>query len=317
MEYWEAIKERAQATRAVWNLYVSAIKIGGSDAAAFEALIDEFEPRAQARTAAQDAFDEAARATATALLKMKILGTRIPQIIDAQVSDNAAIISDLDEIYRIAPRFGPSILARARALYPIWVRADAALAALTPPAGPITRVIQGVPQTAAMLKTLLDTFTDVSKEEDDAQALLNQKRSDLRALSRRVDQLSKNWHQVIRNSYDPGTPVFEALSQIPIESGTPAPDPIDLNPLEQGGEDGLHVLATYEPGGGEHATTREVEFMVEGVDADFGHAVALDASGNTLGPFTVGKVVKVRTRVSNSSGERTSAVRSITIEEPI
>jgi hypothetical protein len=31
----------------------------------------------------------------------------------------------------------------------------------------------------------------------------------------------------------------------------------------------------------------------------------------------VGQVVKVRTKVSNSTGARTSAMRSITIEEPL
>ena len=57
--------------------------------------------------------------------------------------------------------------------------------------------------------------------------------------------------------------------------------------------------------------------MVEGVDEDFTHTAPLDASGNALGPFTQGQVVKVRTNVSNSTGARTSPVRTITIEEPI
>ena len=73
----------------------------------------------------------------------------------------------------------------------------------------------------------------------------------------------------------------------------------------------------YEPGGGEHATTRQVEYLVEGVDAEFGHTTALDASGNMFGPFTVGQVVKVQTKVTNSTGSRTSAIRTITIEAPI
>ncbi|MCC6884198.1 MAG: hypothetical protein IT576_18710 [Verrucomicrobiales bacterium] len=47
------------------------------------------------------------------------------------------------------------------------------------------------------------------------------------------------------------------------------------------------------------------------------YAHSLDPSGNTIGPFEVGQVVHVMTQVSNSSGTRTSAVRTITIEEPI
>jgi len=57
--------------------------------------------------------------------------------------------------------------------------------------------------------------------------------------------------------------------------------------------------------------------MVQGVDADFTHTAPLDASGNALGPFAVNQVVKVRTSTSNSSGTRTSAVRTITIGQPI
>jgi hypothetical protein len=315
MEYWEITKDRAQKTLAVWTLHVPTVKIGAVDKAAFEALIDDFEPKAQARTTAQDAFDEAVRTVKTALLKMKILGTKVPQIIEGQMPDEAGIIDDLADVFRIAPRSEPTILGRARALYPVWVRANTVMTSLTPPGAAITRAVAGVSHTATMLKALLDGFTDLSKEQDDKEAVLDQKRSDLRALDRQVDRIAKNWYQVIKNTYDPGSPVYDALASIPTEEGTPYPTAIDLNPLVQG--DGLEVLATYEPGGGEHATTKAVEWMVEGVDADFTHTAELDPSGNTLGPFTVGQVVKVRTKATNSSGSTTSAVRSITITTPV
>ena len=60
-----------------------------------------------------------------------------------------------------------------------------------------------------------------------------------------------------------------------------------------------------------------IGWQIEGVDPGFDQSAPLDASGNTLGPFAVGEVVKIMTEVSNSSGTRTSAVRTITIEEPI
>ena len=322
MEYFDITKDRAQKTLAVWTLHTPAIRIGGTDAAAYEALINQFEPFAQARTIAQDAWDEAVRAGKTSLLKMKILGVNIPKIISGQMAANAGnpinagIIADLADVYRVTPRFA-GILGRARTLHPVWVRADAVLATMTPPMDPITRPIQGIPHTAAMFKALLDGFTDVTQGQRDKAALLDDTRRDLRGLDWHVGQTSKNWYQVVKATYDPGTPAYEALASIPVEQGTPAPDPIDLNPLEQGGDNGLNVLATYEAGGGDHATLRLIEYMIEGVDADFGHAVPIDPSGNTLGPFTVGQVVKVRTRVSNSSGTVTSAVRTITIQTPL
>ena len=49
----------------------------------------------------------------------------------------------------------------------------------------------------------------------------------------------------------------------------------------------------------------------------FAHSAPLDASGNALGPFAVGQMVKIITEVSNSAGTRTIAQRTITIAEPI
>jgi hypothetical protein len=317
MENWENTKSRAQISLAVWKLHTAELKIGGLGATDLEGFIAQFEPAAQARTTDQDGRDASVRTTKTALLKMKILGTKVPQIIDGQVPGETGIIEDLGEIYRIVPRSEPTILGRARGLYPIWVRADAALAALTPPAAPITRPIGNTPHTAAMLKGLLDGYTDVVAAMNNKESQLNKTRGDLRTLDHKVDQLAKNWYKVVKNTYDEGSPVYEALAQIPTEGGTPTPDPVDIDELIQGGTGGLQVLVSYVAGGGEHATTLEVQWMVEGVDADFTHNAPLDASGNALGPFTEGQVVKVRTSVSNSTGSRTSPVRTITIEEPV
>lgn len=317
MENWEITKQRAQITLSIWNLHAPALTIGAVGPAAFEGLIAQFEPAAQARTTAQDAYDEARRLVERALLKMKILGTKVPQIIEGQVPDDQSIMDDLKDLYGPQVRSEPTILARARGLQPVWVRANAVLAALTPPAGPITRPLGGVPQTAAMLKTMLDTYTDLTSGVTDTGAALKKKKFELEALDHKVDQLNKNWYQVMKNTYDEGSPEREALEAIPVETGTPAPTAIEIAEVVQGDEDGLHLVATYEAGGGDHATTREVQWMVEGVDADFTHTLPLEAAGNTFGPFAVGQVVRVRTSVSNSSGTRTSAVRTITIEEPI
>ena len=317
MEYWEHTKERAIATLAVWKQHIPAFKVNGLLPAVLEGMIDGFEPKAQERAAAQDTFDAAVRAGRTALLKMKILGIKVAGIIDAQLSSNEAIQKDLRDAYNNVPRTESGILGRIRTLHPVWVRANTALAALTPPADPITRPLQGVPQTAAMAKALLDGYTDLLKTTDDTGEALDKKRAALRVLNRDCAVLCQNWYQAVKNTYDPGDPAYDALDGIPLPADTPLPETIDINELVQGGEDGLHVLVSYEPGGGDHATTKQVGYMVEGVDADFGHEVDLDASGNALGPFTVGQVVKVRTKVSNSSGTQTSAVRTITIETPL
>lgn len=199
----------------------------------------------------------------------------------------------------------------------MWLKANALLAATTPPGAPITRAIQGVPQTVVMLDALADGLTPQQKTAQDKEEVLLAKRSELRALDRTVDQLNKAFYQVAKNTFDPGSAAYDALAGIPTESGSPAPETIQIEELVQGGEEGRQVLVSYEPDGGDHATTKEVQWLVVGVDEDFTNTVPLDASGNALGPFTVGQVVKVRTRVGNSVSTRTSAVRTITIEEPI
>ena len=53
------------------------------------------------------------------------------------------------------------------------------------------------------------------------------------------------------------------------------------------------------------------------MNVGFDQSAVLDASGNALGPFVEGQVVRIITEVSNSSGTRTTAPRTITLTEPI
>ena len=99
------------------------------------------------------------------------------------------------------------------------------------------------------------------------------------------------------------------------ETGTPASATIENATVVQGGAEGLQVLVAYEEVGGKHAAAREVQWMLEGLDADFTRPLPLETGGNALGPFVEAQVVRVRTGVSSSSATRTSAVRTITIEE--
>lgn len=97
----------------------------------------------------------------------------------------------------------------------------------------------------------------------------------------------------------------------------PAPDVIEINNLLQGGDGGLQVLVSYIPGSGYHATWKQMKWMEEGVDGDFAHSAPLDPSGNTLGPFVVGNVVKVLTEGGISASTRTTVARTIMIEKPV
>jgi hypothetical protein len=54
--------------------------------------------------------------------------------------------------------------------------------------------------------------------------------------------------------------------------------------------------------------------MIAGTDNDFTRSTPADPSGNVLGPFALGKTVKLRTRVSNANGTTTGSVRTLTLQ---
>ena len=143
MEYWEITKQRAQETLPIWTQLLPALKVGTQGFAELEGLIDGFEPLVQARTAAQDNYDAAFRSAQDALLRMKALGTKVPALIEGHLDENAAIMKDVNDLYANSPRAEGSILKRLRELLPVWVRANSALAALSPAQPPIVRSVGG------------------------------------------------------------------------------------------------------------------------------------------------------------------------------
>jgi hypothetical protein len=316
MEYWEVTKERAQISRPIWQTYTPTVKIGTLGYADLDTMIAGYEPLVQQRTTAQDDFDEGERVVARSLLVMKILSVKVPAIIEAQLSENDSIMKDVDDMHAINPKTEPTILKRARMVHPVWVRANTALAALTPSQPPVTRVIAGTAYTAALFKGQLDGFNNLDKAMRDLETVLNVKRAALRTHDRAVDQLIKRWYKNAKALAEPDSDLETALEGVPTEEGTPAPDTIEITTVTQGGDGGLQVLVSYVPGGGEHATTKLVKWQV-GSETDFPHSAPLDPSGNALGPFTEGAVVKIITQVSNNAGTRTIAPRTITIEAPI
>lgn len=317
MEYWEITKQRAQQTLPVWTLYIPTFKVGGLGTTDLTGYINGFEGLVQARTQAQDDFDAAFRDGQNALLRMKVLGTKVPAIIEAHLDENAAVMKNVDDLYLVQPRTEGSILKRLRMLLPVWTQANAALAAMTPPEPPITRTVGGVAYTVATALTLLESYTVLVDAVELKQEQLDKKRAELRAHDHACDMLNKRWYKAVKASHDPGSEVYEALAGITTEPTTPAPETIEINTVVQGGEAGRQALVSYLPGGGAHATTKLVKYQIVGVDPGFDHSVPLDASGNALGPFEVGQTIIIITEVSNSVGTRTTAPRTIVIEEPV
>ena len=130
-----------------------------------------------------------------------------------------------------------------------------------------------------------------------------------------TDRLSKRYYQKLLAESRTNAALLAALGQIDTETDN-LPGTLSIGSVLQGGDDLLHILVAYVNGTGSNADERLLEWMVVGTDAGFTHTMAVDLSGNLLGPFLAGQTVKIRTRTVNTSGTSTSAVRTLVIQQP-
>jgi len=317
MQSWEDIKTRAIETLAVWRNRAPDLKVGTEGVEVLEGYIDGFEPLAQDLVRVQHDYDETTRAVEASLEKLKLLGVKVPQMIEGHLHDNEELLTELRKIYRTSPRTEATILVRARELYPIWLLADEAMAALAQPQPPITRRIQKVAHTAAMLKELVDGYSDLIKEMKLQAKLLAASKGRLLALAEATDVLNKRWFKLMNNTFDPGSAEHEALDRISTEPFAKVPVVLEILSVKQGGLQGRQALIRYAKKGGDHATRSFVRWQVVGVDADFVNELPLERQGNTLGPFEAGTELRIIAEVANSVGSRKTAPRSLVIAESI
>ena len=108
-------------------------------------------------------------------------------------------------------------------------------------------------------------------------------------------------------------PAEQALDSVPTTPESPLPETLGVRTFTQGGVNGLQLLIAYEPYDLEEGDLARVEWMIVDTDAGFTHPAPYDASGNAIGPFTIGQTVRARTSVTNASGTRTGSVRQLTL----
>jgi hypothetical protein len=317
MQPWEITLKRAHTTHTLWKQHCPDLRVSNQGYLDMETLINQFEPLAQQNVTTQDTLDHAERTAQDTLEKLALLGTHVPHIIQGQLYDNAPLMAALKKVFQHRPRTVAGILARMRDLYPLWLMADQALAALPEPQPPITRRLQKIPHSAAMAKTLLDGYNEQINQAGQARKAHNVQKAAMQAHDQHTDQLNKNWYKIVSNSFEPGTAEHEALNKIPTEKGALVPAVLEIKSLKQGGEQGQQIIIRYPPKGGERSTRRRVRWQILGVDEDYAHEQPLDRKGNTLGPFEPGTTLQIIAEVANSAGTRTSAPRTITIEAPL
>jgi len=298
-EYWEITHGRGVATQAVWGMQTT-FKLKRLDRTQHGVLVDSLPVLAQARDNAENNLTDAIAAKNTVFKKLLDLVIRVPGVIDGVLDDEDELKDQLDAIYGVdADASENHTLRRARLVLPFWTDVDAACAAAVPPEPPITVDYQAATVGVADFSSTIDAAIAAQKTVAEHQRLVTNAKSALRTADRKTDRGNKRFYKAWLKKYPEGTPEGDAaLSQIPTEQGTPQPSVLPIlsaTPLPD-----RRVTVAFDPNGGAHATTKELQTQLPG-EPEFGHATPITANEMTVGPFDPGVTVTFRTRVSNSN----------------
>lgn len=310
MEFHQGIQNRTTQTVVVINTFAVGLSVAGVDAAVLAAQGLALDQLAQQRDHALADYDRTNNAERRGLLALQHLVLTLPKVAESELDDHvheeSALIDLLGPVYAIKPRTTEAALSRGRKLASALERIDAYLAGLQPPRAGIVNDAQGL----AELNAAMEAQTALAQTLANGSARINQARVALRETAVALDRLNKRFYARLQAQARANPALARAMAQI--DTGAPnLPATLSIKDVLQGGEDNLHVLVAYDPAGLDAKADSTLEWQIAGVDADFGRTARVDPSGNAIGPFSAGQLVKLRTRVRNGNGSATSAVRSL------
>lgn len=310
-EYWQDVQERAQATVAVWEQYFSALSLGSVGLGEFKTLTEGLPGLAQARDDAAQELDEARQARDVAAERLRRTSIRVPLAIEGMVDPESGLLDDLNKVYGVEPRSLARVEARGRRLVPVWVAANGWLAGQTPP----LPAIEVEPFTATEYLAALHGFGALKQAVANAEERDDAARGELEAWARTVERLAIRFLKAGRGMALPGSAEETALDTIPTSAASNLPATLGIRTLTQGGVNGLQLLVAYVPYALDPDESAVLRYQRLDVDPEW-LEVAYDASGNAIGPFEVGRTVRVRTAVTNANGTREGAPRQLTLVAP-
>ena len=315
MEYYQAFQNRTGQTVAVLNQYLPTLKLSGVDAADLLAQADALNALAQSRDNALAAYDAANNAENQGFLAIQGLTLALPQAAESELDDTVPDESALNDLlapaYAIVPRTTELALERGKKIVSAVTRINVFLLAAAPPRDPVT----AGGKTVADLITAMNSQPALEQAVEDRAVDVTAARTALRTAAAIVDRLNKRFYGKLQAEARTDAALATALAGITTESAN-LPGTLGIRHLLQGGVNGLQLLIAYDNGSYTSGATNTLEWLVVGVDQDFTHHTPADPSGNALGPFTIGQVVKLRTRVTNSNGTTTGSIRTLTILNP-
>jgi hypothetical protein len=312
MEYYQTTQNRTAETVAVINKNLPALNVGGVTATALTTASAALGGMAQTRDDALAAFDAANNAQNIGFLILQSLTLALPQAaagdLNDEISAESGLLDLLDPVYAIKPQTTESVMERGKKLVSALTLINSYLSGVVPARAPITSGGRGMAQLTAALASLPGLGQIEENRAADARAA----RTALRVAATGLDRLNKRFYSRLQSEARTNPTLAEALSQITTESAN-LPGTLGIKSILQGGSGGLYLLVSFENGTYDASATNTVEWMVTGMDTDFTHQVPADPSGNTLGPFTAGSSVKLRTRVTNANGTTTGSIRTLVI----
>ncbi|NBR85921.1 MAG: hypothetical protein EBT61_10490 [Verrucomicrobia bacterium] len=315
MEYYQAIQNRTGQTVAVITQYLPGLKVGAVDAPALLAQANALGGLAQTRDNALTDYDAAVNAENQGFLTIQGLDLALPQAAEGELDDTvpaeSALIDLLAPAYAIVPRTTEFALERGHKVVSAITKINTFLAAAVPPRDPITAGGKAV----ADLTAAMNAQPTLEQAVEDRAVDVTAARTDLRTAATAVDRLNKRFYAKLEAEARTNPALATALLGITTGSEN-LPGTLGIRSILQGGVNGLQLLVSYENGTYDGDATSTLEWKVEGVDADFSHHAPVDPSGNALGPFTIGQVIKLRTRVTNANGTTTGSIRTLTILNP-
>lgn len=303
---WQITQARALQSQGVWALS-PAFTVGSHTKTTHNTLTGDLQSDAVATETAKNALDGKDGVLNQEYAYFQSMNSALAGRFDSEVPDDNPLQRDVDQISGIRPDSRAAIEERTLKTISCWQKLNAERAAAVPPVPEI--VVRGT--AAAAYETRWKALPDKRQEREDAAGTWRSFNSIQRKTARALDLANKAWYQAWKSEFPEGTPEGDALAGVDTESGTAMPQVLEIASIVQ---EGLSLRVTYVPGTGAHASVLDLLHQVEDVQADYQRTPADAAAGNLIGPFTAGRIVRVRTDVGNSRDHsEMSAEQVITI----
>lgn len=288
---WQITEARALQTQGVWALFPT-LTVGGSSKISHASQLLAVQMQATTTETSKNNLDTADGVLRTEYDYFQSFNVAIAARLDSEVADGDPLQNEVDQI-RKQPENRAAIDERTLKTIALWKKINLIRITGPPLQSPI--IVRG--NLANIYEARWAALPAKRQTREDRAGTWRSSSSSLRAADRALDRINKSWYQAWASEFQPGTPEGDALAGVDTEAGTAQPQILEIAAITQVG---LSLRVTYVPATGKHATVLQLDHLVEGLHGDFQTTPATVASGNLLGPFTQGQIVRIRTDVGNS-----------------